>query len=380
MHKRKITVTTGTRADYGILLPLLRRILHSKKLELCLIVTGSHLSKKHGMTINVIKKDGFKNFHTIKLNPKNDSTFEITLALGNGISKFSKFFKKINPDINVVLGDRDEMLASAIAAYHMNIPNAHIHGGDISGGIDEYTRHAITKISNIHFPATKKSKQRILQMGENPKYVNLTGSPSLDDLDFTISEKKSIEQKYKIKINSQTIILVQHPVTTEINQTKKQIQNTLKAISEIGNPTIAISPNSDASHRIIFQELKKYSKNYNFIKMYTSFPRSDYLGLLKYCGVLVGNSSSGIIEASYFDIPVINIGNRQKRRERNEDVIDVEYDSKEIKLSILKHLGKKSKKHKYRNVYGTGKASQKIVKILENISLNKELIKKQYVS
>ncbi len=379
MHKRKVSVTTGTRAEYGILLPLLRRILKSKKLELSLIVTGSHLSKNHGMTINEIKKDGFKNFHTIKLSPKNDSTYEITLALGNGISKFSKFFKKINPDINIVLGDRDEMLASSIAAYHMNIPNVHIHGGDISGGIDEYTRHAITKISNIHFPATKKSETRILQMGENPKYVFLTGSPSLDDLDTTSFEKKSFEQKYKIKINSDTIILIQHPVTTEINQTKKQIQNTLKAIGDVAHSTIAIAPNSDASHKIIFKEMKKFTKKYNFFKMYTSFPRSDYLCLLRYCGALVGNSSSGIIEASYFNIPVINIGNRQKRRERNENVIDVDNNPKKIKLAILKSLGKKSKTRKYRNVYGSGKASQKIVKILENISLDKELLKKQYV-
>ena len=156
--KRKITVTTGTRADYGILRPVLKRIVSSKHLQLELIVTGMHLSQKFGKTVNEIKKDGFKISGEMKFVPKKDTTYEMSIALGNGIISFSKLFKKLKPDINLILGDRDEMLASSIAAYHMNIPNAHIHGGDRSkGGIDEYNRHAITKISNIHFADSKKS-------------------------------------------------------------------------------------------------------------------------------------------------------------------------------------------------------------------------------
>ena len=149
--KKKILVTTGTRAEYGILRPLLQKISKSKKLELLLVVTGSHLSQKHGFTIKEIKKDGFKIHKTIDLVPKGNSNYHMAIELGKGIIEFSNIFQKLKPDINLILGDRDEMFASAIAAYHMNIPNAHIHGGDKSGGIDEYTRHAITKISNIHF-------------------------------------------------------------------------------------------------------------------------------------------------------------------------------------------------------------------------------------
>ena len=175
MTKRKITITTGTRAEYGILRPILEKIVSRKKLQLFLIVTGTHLSKKHGMTINEIKKDKFKIYQTFKFLPNDDTGFSAAKSLGEGVVQFAKIFKKIKPDINLILGDRDEMLASAIAAYHMNIPNAHIHGGDVSGNIDEYTRHAITKISNIHFPATEKSKRRIIKMGENPKSVFLTG-------------------------------------------------------------------------------------------------------------------------------------------------------------------------------------------------------------
>ena len=180
--KRKISITTGTRAEYGILRPVLHAIDSSKKLELCLIVTGMHLSKKYGLTINEIRKDGFKIAAIVNMKSKDDSAYEITRTLGKTITSFSEVFKNIKPDLNVILGDCDEMLASAITAYHMNIPNAHIHGGDKSGGIDEYTRHAITKTSNIHFVATQKSKERVIKMGENPKFVYLVGSPSIDEV------------------------------------------------------------------------------------------------------------------------------------------------------------------------------------------------------
>ncbi|MGI0022955.1 MAG: UDP-N-acetylglucosamine 2-epimerase, partial [Nitrososphaeraceae archaeon] len=163
--KRKIAVTTGSRSEYGILRPLLQAISDSKKLDLYLIVAGMHLSKKYGMTINEIKSDGFKIFETVDMVPKGNSTYHMALSLGKGVIAFSKIFHKLKPDINLVLGDRDEAFASALAASHMNIPNAHIHGGDkTKAGIDEYNRHAITKISNIHFAATKKSKERIIRM------------------------------------------------------------------------------------------------------------------------------------------------------------------------------------------------------------------------
>ena len=171
MAKRKISVTTGTRADYGLLRPVIDKISSSKNLDLILIVTGMHLSKKFGLTINEIKKDGFKISNSFEMLPKENSKYSVVETLGHSIIEFSKIFKKIQPDINLILGDRDEMLASALSSYHMNIPNAHIHGGESSGGIDEYTRHAITKISNIHFAPSQKSKKRILKMGENSKYV-----------------------------------------------------------------------------------------------------------------------------------------------------------------------------------------------------------------
>jgi len=378
--KRKITVTTGSRADYGILRPILKEISTSKKLDLYLIVTGMHLSKKHGFTINEIRHDGLKIHTSFRMIPQRDSTYSMANTLGGGIISFAKIFKKLKPNINLVLGDRDEMLASAMAAYHMNIPNAHIHGGDkTQGGIDEYNRHAITKISNIHFVATKKSKERVVKMGENPKHVFLTGSPSMDEvLANKITNKNELQRKFGLNFSGDEILLVYHPVTTQSEQSGRQISNILNAIMMTKKPTIVIAPNSDAGNKMIFKYLKSYSTKYDFIKIYPSVPRNDFLGLLKYCGVLVGNSSSGMIEASCFNIPVINIGIRQKDREKGHNVIDVlDISTDHIHKAILQALMKKHRLIKQELIYGDGKASKKIVKHLERITLDKKLIQKQ---
>ena len=217
-------------------------------------------------------------------------------------------------------------------------------------------------------------------MGENPKYIYLTGSPSIDEvLANRVTKKKELENKYDIHFTGKEIIFLQHPVTTETEQTEKQIRNTLNAIVKIGNTTIAIAPNSDAGNRIIFQYLKKYSQKYPFIKTYRTLPRADFLGMLNNCSVLVGNSSSGIIEASYFAIPVINIGIRQEGRERGKNVIDVPTNSENlIYTAIIKGMKNKNMFANRRSyIYGSGNASKKIVKYLENIKLDKKLIQKQ---
>lgn len=378
--KRKIALTTGTRAEYGILRPLMYEIKNSKKLELKLLVSGMHFSKKHGNTISEIKRDKFPITGRINMIPKTDSNYAMAIALGEGVIRFARIFNKIKPDINLVLGDRDEALASALAAYHMNIPNAHIHGGDKTlGGIDEYNRHAITKISNIHFAATKKSMDRILSMGELKKNIFLTGSPSVDEISkHKITSKTVLEKKYNLNFSGKEILLLQHSVTTQTELSKKQIENTLKAISKFKETTIAIAPNSDAGNIAIFKALKFFSEKHRFLRIFPNIPRNDYLGMLSNCRVLVGNSSSGIIEGGYFDISIVNIGIRQKNRESEKSVINVKGNSvNEIYLAIKKNLMKKKIKYKKKNVYGKGNASKKIVRILERISLDKSLIQKQ---
>ena len=379
--KYKICVTTGTRAEYGLLRPILNEIVQSKKLELNLIVAGMHLSKKHGYSIKEIQKDGFKISSKIEMIPKGNSVYFMSKALGEGIIKFSEVFRKLKPDINLILGDRDEAFASALAASHMNIPNAHIHGGDRTmAGIDEYIRHAITNISNLHFAATEKSKKRIIRLGENPKYVFFTGSSSIDEIkNKKISTKNQLKTKYNLDITGQEIILLFHPVTTQIKSSKNQINKILNAIIKLEKQTICIMPNTDSGNFEIINALKKYEKKFSFIKLYPNLPRSDYLSLLKNCGVLVGNSSSGIIEASFFKIPVVNIGIRQKDREVGKNIINVSNNSTQmISTAIKKALSAKSKNNLEKsNVYGTGSSSKKIVKILENIKITEQLIQKQ---
>jgi len=379
--KRKISVVTGTRAEYGLLRSTLKKINSSEHLDLFLIVAGMHLSQKFGDTIKEIKQDGFKVYSKVNMIPKGNSTFHMAKAVGLGTVKFAEIFHKLKPDINLVLGDRDEAFASTLAASHMNIPNAHIHGGDRSqAGIDEYNRHAITKLSNIHFAASRKSKDRIIKMGENPSFVFFTGSPGIDEIfSNNISDKKFLEKKYNIKLSGQEIILLYHSVTTQPQLSKQQISKILLSIKNINKTTIAIAPNSDAGNEEIFNALNKLSIKSDWLKFYKSIPRSDYLGLLQNCGVLVGNSSSGIIEAGYFKIPVINIGIRQKNREKSSNVIDVEkITSVNIQKSILQALKIKEKNLLTKdNIYGNGKASQKIIKILETINLSSKLINKE---
>jgi len=377
LNRIKITVTTGSRSEYGILRPVLTKLKNNKNFELYLLVTGTHLSKKYGHTISEIKKDGFKPYSTFNMIPSRNENYYMAKSVGEGILKFAKIFKKINPDINLILGDRAEMLASSIAAYYMNIPNAHIHGGDVSGSVDEYTRHAITKNSNIHFAATKKSKERIIKMGENPKFVFFTGSPSIDEVkNCRVSSKKDLNKKYNLKIDNNTIILLYHPLTTQISQTESQILNILNALTKIQNQTIAISPNSDTGNKIIFRSLTKFSKKFAFIQKFNSLPREDFLGLLKYGGTLVGNSSSGIIEASYIGTPVVNVGNRQLGREQAKNVFNVKNDKISIKSSII-HALQAKKSMKSSNLYGDGDASKKIVDILQKIRLDNNLIEKK---
>jgi UDP-hydrolysing UDP-N-acetyl-D-glucosamine 2-epimerase len=366
--QKKILVSTGARSEYGILKPLLKEIQKSKKLKLILVVTGSHLSKNHGYTINEIKKDGFKIDSIIRLSHFRDKNVDISTALGKYVINFSKIFQKFQPDINFIIGDRDEMFASAIAASHMNIINAHLAGGDKSGGVDEYNRHAITKLSNIHFANTANSKKRIIKMGEDPKYVFLTGSPVVDDIFAKkITEKPVLEKKIGKKITGNEILLIQHPVTTQPKQAEKQIASTLNAIVSLKIPTFAIRPNLDSEYKKIFKKLQTFSKKYKFIDVHSSFPRSDFLGLLKNCGILIGNSSSGIIEASCFSIPVINIGIRQKGRDGDKKVIEVNnFQQGLIRKAILKATKMKND-HKLhmRSIYGDGKSSKRIAKLLE---------------
>ena len=377
--KRKIVYITGTRADYGLMFSVLNAIKNHPKLDLILIVTGMHLMSEFGKTIKEIEKDNFELYQIKEIYEKDDKA-SMAGFVGRCINKFVDAFNCIHPDIILLLGDRGEMLAGAVAGAYMNIPVAHIHGGDVSGTVDEPVRHAITKLSHIHFPATKKSAERIIKTGEEKWRVHVVGAPGLDTiLNEKVIESKEIARKYDLNLSKPIVLMVQHPVTTESDDAVKQVRETLNAIVELKHQTILIYPNADAGGRRMIKAIKKYEK-YDFIKTFKSLPHKEYLSLMKIANVMVGNSSSGIVEAPSFHLPVVNIGTRQQGRERAGNVIDVDYNRNEIIKGIRKALHDKKFKEKVKKCkspYGDGKAGERIVKILSEIKIDKKLLQKR---
>ncbi|MEM2963774.1 MAG: UDP-N-acetylglucosamine 2-epimerase [Candidatus Anstonellales archaeon] len=379
---RKIAVMTGTRAEYGILRPLLRAIENHPNLKLVLIVTGMHLSEEFGYTIEEIEKDGFKIDAKIEMLHKEDTGSAMAKSIGECIKKITEVLDRTKPDFLVLLGDRAEMLAGAVAASYAGVPIAHLHGGEVSGSIDDSVRHAITKLAHLHFPATQKSAKRIIKMGEEPSRVFVVGAPALDTiLNEKLPSRAELSKKYGLDLSKPILLVVQHPVVTEADKAAYQIKETLDALVELNHQTILIYPNADAGGRRMIKMIKKYRK-YPFLKCFKSIPFNDYLGLMSIASVMVGNSSSGIIEAPSFHLPVVNIGTRQAGRERSINVIDVGYNKKEILRAIKKALYDKKflmKVKKCKNPYGDGKAAQRIVKVLAKIKITPSLLQKRIV-
>lgn len=372
--KRKILFITERRADYSRLKPIMKAVHQSDKLELQLLVTGMHLLKNFGETINVIKKDGFKIDAVLPTFSENDEDTgaSMAMAIGKALINMPRIFKRLKPDIIFSGFDIGANFAAAITGMHMNIHVSHIQGGEVSGTIDEVIRHGITKFSHIHFPATAKSVQRIIKLGEDPKYVFNVGSPSLDTIKaMEYLPKQEIFSKYGLDSNKKLIILLQHPVTTEVDQTISQIDQSIRAIRNINKKyntqTIAIYSNNDAGGKTIVNQIKQSG-----IKFLPHIIYEDFLNLMRHADVLVGNSSSGIHEAPSFGLPAINIGSRQQLRERGRNIIDTHCNKKEIISVIEKALFDKKfiKTAKLaRNPYDNGWTAQKVVKILETIKL-----------
>ncbi|MFH1551787.1 MAG: UDP-N-acetylglucosamine 2-epimerase [bacterium] len=368
--KRKILVVTGTRAEYGILKPVIDAIKSSKKLESRLLATGMHTLKKYGLTINEIKKDKIAINCVVKIKEKDD----MLTALSKEIVGIKKYCEKNRPDLILVLGDRDEAFAGVITGGHLGIPIAHIHGGDFTAGIiDGAIRDSITKFSHLHFTACKKSYQRVLSLGEHKQSVFLVGSPSIDGLKKEkYLNKKQLAKDLKLDLSKKWLLFLMHPAPFEKEEIKKQIFLPLKAINTLKDyEKLIIYPNADTGTSIFIKEINNY-KTKNDFHIFKNLSRIQYLSLLKSVEFLMGNSSSGIIESSYFKIPVINIGNRQKNREKGQNVIDTGYQInnilKAIKLVSTKKFKEKCKKAQ--NPYGLGHASIKIVKILEKINFD----------
>ena len=380
---KKVLVISGARSEYGLLRPLLKRLKANKNLKTQLVITGSHLEKKFGQTIKEVNKD-FKVSATLRLTLEKDTNEAMSILLGQAVLGFTKIFKKLQPSIILILGDRVEIFGAALAAYYLNIPIAHLHGGDksIGGHLDDSVRHAITKLAHLHLAASQQSAERIIKIGEEGWRVRLVGAPGLDSIrEFKESEqfnKNDLLSKMKMDPTRPTALLIQHPITTETKLAGSQMRGVLEAIKELALQTVVIYPNADAGGRQIIKVIEKYRK-YPFIKIYKNLEHNDFLRLLAVVDVMLGNSSSGIIESPSFNLPFVNIGKRQEGRERADNVIDVGYSKEAIKMVIKKALSPrfKNKLKKCRNPYGDGLASQRIVKILDGLKINNKLLQKE---
>ena len=379
MKKRKILYISGTRADYGLMKETLLSIRKNPELKIEIAATGMHLMPEFGETIKEIKKDGFK-IHKIGAIYKKDNKESMADFVGELIRLLVKEVKKIKPDMILILGDRGEMLSGAVVGAYLDIPVVHIHGGDVTGTVDEFSRHAITKLSHIHLAATKNSAQRIEKMGEDKWRIFVVGAPGLDEiLNEKLLSKKEIAKKYNLNPTEPILLTIQHPVSAEIENSAKQMKETMEAIRELSLQAIVIYPNADAGGREMIKVIGKYAK-YPFIKIYKNVPRKDYLSLMNVASAMIGNSSSGTIEAPSFNLPMVNIGGREKGRERAANIIDVGYDRKQIKEAVKKAIYDKNflaKLKNCKNPYGKGFAGPKIAKILSKIPIDKKLLEKK---
>jgi GDP/UDP-N,N'-diacetylbacillosamine 2-epimerase (hydrolysing) len=377
--KRKIAYITGTRADYGLMRSVLYQIHNHESLSLDVIVTGMHLMDEFGMTIDEIDKDGF-NYHVVDVRYRDDTQESMALFIGEFIQRLTPLIRSIDPDIILLLGDRGEMLAGAIVGAYLSIPVAHIHGGEITATVDDLARHAITKLSHIHFPATEESAERIIRMGEDPSRIFVVGAPGLDQiLHEPLPEREDLEKRYQLDFSDKVLLVVQHPVTLEVEQAAKQIRETLEAVSSFQYQTLVIYPNADAGGRAMIEVIEEY-EHLPFIRTYRSIPHKDYLSILRYSSVLIGNSSSGIIEAPSFGTPVVNIGSRQRGRQRGENVVDVGYGREEIASAISYVLNDRyylNRINLKNNPYGDGNSGKRITNILSTISVNGQLLQKE---
>ena len=377
---RKIAVITGTRAEYGIFKSVLKEIEANPKLDLSLIVIGMHLSAEFGYTVKEIERDGFKISAKINVLHSEDTKTAMVKSIGKSMIRTANALERIKPNFLLILGDRSEMLVGAVSATYMGIPIAHIHGGDISGNVDEPVRHAITKLAHVHFAATKESADRIIKMGEEPWRVHVVGAPGLDlILNDKIPAPKETATRYGLDLSKPVLLVLQHSVVTEADEALGQIRETLEAIKELGYQTVLIYPNADAGGRRMIEVIKEYEQ-YPFMKTFRSVPHEDFLSLMKLASVMVGNSSSGIIEAPSFGLPVVNVGTRQIGRQRAENVIDVNYGKEEIKKAVQKALYDEEFREKVKhckNFYGDGKAGKRIAKILSEIKIGKKLLEKR---
>ncbi|HKW59006.1 MAG TPA: UDP-N-acetylglucosamine 2-epimerase [Candidatus Dormibacteraeota bacterium] len=378
--RRRVAYVTGTRADYGLFSEPLKRIRERDGLELELIVTGMHLERQFGLTVQEIEEDGMPIAARVRNLTGGDGGGDQARSVGNAVHGITAALEEVAPEVVIVLGDRGEMLAAAIAATHLNIAVAHVHGGEVSGTVDELVRHAISKLSHVHFAATGEAAERLRRMGERPEHVHVVGAPGLDYLNrFEPAPDAQLADELKLDLARPFVIFTQHPVTIEMDRAARQMEMSLQALEAAGVQVTATYPNSDAGGRSMIDVLDGWAGR-SWLRVVPSLGRRKFATLLKRAAAMVGNSSSGIIEAPFFGVPVVNIGTRQEGRLRAENVIDVPYDAQAIRAAIECALNDQafiSRARASRNPYGDGHAGERIVDVLASLEVGPALLDKR---
>ncbi|NBJ92525.1 UDP-N-acetylglucosamine 2-epimerase [Parablautia muri] len=377
---KKVAVVTSTRAEYGILTPLIRAIEKDSDIELELIVTGTHLSKKYGYTVSFIEEDGFPISHKIPIMTEGNLPCDISETMANALKGFAHCFVNDPPDMLVILGDRTEMLSVAAAAMNEHIPIAHIHGGEVTqGAVDDCIRHSLTKMSFLHFTSTEIYRKRVIQLGESPSRVFNVGALGAENiLHESLMAESEIKNILEIPASMNYAVVTYHPVTLETFMAEKQTKELCMAMHQEHELFYLITmANADSGgddvNRILSEYAKKHIKN---TKLVSNLGMKKYLSAVKYASFMLGNSSSGIIEAPVLGTPTVNIGDRQKGRFMAETVITCEPTHESIVYAIN---AARARKHKPMYIYGDGKTSQKIVEIIKRYLFEKEIsLKKNF--
>ena len=382
LNKKKICFITGSRAEYGLIERIVELFSKNNSFKTYLIVTGSHLSKKFGSTVKDISKANI-NIKKIPINLSLDSKKKIYLNQKKLSQEIHKLYKKIKPTCFVVLGDRFEIFSLCSFIQFLNIPIVHIHGGEkTSGSLDDQLRHCITKMSHIHFVANEEFKNRVLQLGESKNSVFIVGGLGIDKIErIKILNKDQIKKKINFQENKKNVLVTLHPDTLKDNNTKKMTDLICKLIKKNKSINFILTyPNFDNGYEYIIKKFKYLSKNELNVSFYKSLGDKMYLSLLKYCDVMIGNSSSGFTEAPYFKIPVLNIGDRQDGRPLSKNIINASISYSSINNKFMNCLNKsfQMKMTRVKNEYGKGGASKKIYKILKKFNFKKDLVKKDF--
>lgn len=371
---RRICYLTGTRADFGLMASTLRRIDADPRLSLSLIVTGMHLSERFGRTIDEIEATGLHIAERIAVDHDLTGGAGMAQNLAAMLHGLVPALERLRPDLLLLLGDRGEMLAGAIAAIHLGIPVAHLHGGERSGTVDEPVRHAVSKLSHLHLVATSDARDRLVRMGERGDSIHVVGAPGIDDLlACPRPPRAELCRAAALDAERAVALMVFHPVLQEARDAAGQVRAIVDAALAEGVQLLALLPNSDAGHEAVRAELLDAERMGRLV-LRKHLRRDEYIGWLACCDVLLGNSSSGIIEAASFGTPVVNVGSRQNLRERNSNVIDVPPERHALQAAIAKALS--IGRHGAENVYGDGRAGPRIVEVLAHANLDARLMAK----